>query len=658
MKSCHAFIAGLGMLALPICSYADLGPIVITPSRTAQPRDNTSATVYVMGRGQIESSGAVTTSELLRGIPGVQIDDLFGNGTNVSIGVRGFSATANANTLVLVNGRRLNHSDTAGPDLQHIFPRDIERIEVMVGSAGSLYGDQAVGGVINIITRGPTASDHRVSLRAGSYDYRGVQFNSSMQLNESLGYRLSAETFDTDHYREHNAEKNSNFSGVLDYNRGADRLFAEYQAIDDELELPGALLEDEFEDDPRQVNPGFANDFRNDDTRVSRLGYERELGMQQFSIDGTRRRTESDVLQSFRDNPSPGAGFIDRENRSINPKLSGMLDFALGTSYVIGMDFEETDFDLQIPNAFGTTASSSTQNNDSLYFQVSPRVTQSLQLVVGARRSKVENDLDYADSVGTPARAKFDDDITVGELGLVYSLDQSTRLRLRYDENFRFAKIDELSFTEAGTLLDTQTGESWELGFEIDRGRQSVSLSLYQLDLENEIAFDPTAGPDPFGFGPIGANVNLDKTRRRGMTLSWTSRMGDAFTLQTDIGLVDASYESGLYDGNEISGVADKIARLRGDYRLDDMARVYLVYNYSSPKYAQGDNANEFGKLGSITVINAGFAYRYESWDIDLRINNLNDESYAEFVTNNGFGAAYQPSPGRNYFVTAGYRFE
>ncbi|MGD2173326.1 MAG: TonB-dependent receptor plug domain-containing protein, partial [Gammaproteobacteria bacterium] len=217
MKSCHAFIAGLGMLALPICSYADLGPIVITPSRTAQPRDNTSATVYVMGRGQIESSGAVTTSELLRGIPGVQIDDLFGNGTNVSIGVRGFSATANANTLVLVNGRRLNHSDTAGPDLQHIFPRDIERIEVMVGSAGSLYGDQAVGGVINIITRGPTASDHRVSLRAGSYDYRGVQFNSSMQLNESLGYRLSAETFDTDHYREHNAEKNSNFSGVLDY---------------------------------------------------------------------------------------------------------------------------------------------------------------------------------------------------------------------------------------------------------------------------------------------------------------------------------------------------------------------------------------------------------------------------------------------------------
>jgi len=57
-------------------------------------------------------------------------------------------------------------------------------------------------------------------------------------------------------------------------------------------------------------------------------------------------------------------------------------------------------------------------------------------------------------------------------------------------------------------------------------------------------------------------------------------------------------------------------------------------------------------------VINAGFGYRYKAWDIDLRINNLNDESYAEFVTNNGFGAAYQPSPERNFFITAGYRFE
>lgn len=178
MKSFRSIIAGACVLALPLSSLADLGPIVVTPTRTEQVQNNSSATVYVLNSKQIKSSGASTTSELLRGIPGVHIDDLFGNGTEVTISVRGFSSTSNANTLILVNGRRLNHSDTASPDLHHIFPKDIERIEVLVGSAGSLYGDQAVGGVVNIITRRPSANLHRISTRLGSFNYRGIEFNS------------------------------------------------------------------------------------------------------------------------------------------------------------------------------------------------------------------------------------------------------------------------------------------------------------------------------------------------------------------------------------------------------------------------------------------------------------------------------------------------
>ena len=368
--------------------------------------------------------------------------------------------------------------------------------------------------------------------------------------------------------------------------------------------------------------------------------------------------SDSDILQSFRDNPSPEAGFVERENRSLNPKLSGSFDLGYATTYVIGADFEEANFDLEIPNAFATAASSSEQDNDSIYFQLNPRVSQSVQLTFGMRHSSVDNDLDYADILGTPTKAQFDDDVTAGELGLIYFIDDMTRVTLRYDENFRFAKIDEFSLTEAGTELETQTGESWEIGLDLTRGGQRVIVSVYQLDLEDEIAFDPSVGPDPFGFGPTGLNVNLDKTRRRGMTLSWLSRVTPDFTFKTEIGLVDAKFESGIFDGNDISGVADKIASLRGDYRLNDPVRLYLEYNYSSPKYAQGDNANQFGKLGSITVYNAGIGYAYRSWAVDFRVNNLFDEQYAEFVTNNGFGAAFQPSPERNYFLTAGYRFE
>lgn len=657
MKFYHPLMAGLCLAVAPVQAYAELGPIVITPTRTEQAENKSSATVYVMTVEDIENSGAVTTSELIRGIPGVQIDDLFGNGTQVNVSVRGFSATANANTLVLVNGRRLNHSDTAAPDLHHVFPRDIERIEVMVGSAGTLYGDQAVGGVINIITKKSVDNFHQASVRVGSFDYSGVEFNSSRQLSDSLGYRLSAENFETDHYRDHNAQTNTNFNGLLEYSEGSNALYLEVQAIDDELELPGALVEADYEDDPTQINPGFADDFINEETHVYRLGYKRNLGAHDFSIDATGRETDADVRQSFQNTPSPEDGSIDRKHEAVNPKLSGVIFAAVETPYVVGIDMERTDFDLEIPNQFFTSQANNEQEVDSLYFQVMPRLTETLQLTFGMRRSSLDNELHYFDALSNEVDTDVDEDITVAELGLAWFLDQQTRISIRYDENFRFAKIDEFSQTLAPTILDTQTGESLEVGIDLTRGNQRVILSVYQLELEDEIEFDPTQGPD-FGFGPIGLNTNLDKTRRRGMTLSWVSQISNELRLKTELGLVEAKFESGVFDGNDISGVANEIASVRSDFQATNFIAVYLAVNYTGPMYAQGDNANQSGKIDSVTVINAGVGYQYKAWDLGFRVNNLADEEYADFITDFGFGSAYQPSPERNFMLTAGYSFE
>ena len=85
MKSLGLIMTGACVLALPLSSFADLGPIVITPTRTEQVQNNSSATVYVLTSEQIESSGVSTTSDVLRGIPGVQVDDLYGNGSQINV---------------------------------------------------------------------------------------------------------------------------------------------------------------------------------------------------------------------------------------------------------------------------------------------------------------------------------------------------------------------------------------------------------------------------------------------------------------------------------------------------------------------------------------------------------------------------------------------
>ena len=651
MKSLYSAGLGICLAASPLYAQAeDLGTIVITPTRTAQEGNTSSATVYVMTAEEIEASGAPTTSELLRGVPGIQVDDLFGNGTQVNISVRGFSSTTNANTLVLVNGRRLNYSDTATPDIHHIQPQDIERIEVLVGSAGSLYGDQAVGGVINIITKTPEKSFHQVSVRGGSFDSRGINFSSSMLLSPNLSYRLSAGSFESDHYRDHNSEENTSVSGTVEYEEEANKLFFEIQEVNNEIDLPGALLEDEFEADPEQINSGFENDFRDEEVSVYRLGYARDLGAHRFSIDATRRETDSDLRQSFRNSPSPADGFTDRKSDNLSAKLFGTLMSTIEIPYVVGVDDDEIEYDLFIPSSGGfETRNSNDQDVRSTFFQINPKLTESLQLTYGFRRSKVKNDMVDESTFGSfPDGINVDDKVTANELGLTVNMDPQTRIKFRIDENFRFAKVNEITRAPVGEILDTQTGTSYEIGIDMTRGDHQFVVSIYRLDLENEIEFDPV------NF----VNFNLDDTRRDGFTVSWLAQINTDLAITTELGYVEASFESGIFDGNDVSGVSDKIAKLRGDYRINDFFDVYLESHYRSEYFAQGDNGNEFGKEGSVTVVNAGIGYDYKNWAIDFRVNNLNDEEYAEFITNNGFGAAFQPSPDRNYMLTASYSFE
>ena len=652
-------IAGCLAFSITAASYADdpgaAPTIVITPTRSVQPENTSSSTVYVLDHQQIASSGARTTAELLRGIPGIQIDDLFGNGVEVTISVRGFSSTANANTLILVNGRRLNHSDTAAPDLHHIFPKDIQRIEVMVGSAGSLYGDQAVGGVINIITRNTTDDTTQASLMVGSYDYKSVQFLTTQRIGADLGYRLSAEKFESDHYRDHNRERNGNVHGLLEYAAGKHALFVELQHIEDELELPGALLQDEFDADPTQINAGFGDDFINEDTTVLSLGYNRDIQNAEFSIDVTQRQSDADVRQSFRNSPSPATGFITREYTSLNPKLSGRwMNGGNQLSYVAGLDLEQNDYQLFLPNVLGITTAENNQQATGLYFQVHPALNEKTQLTLGMRHSSLDKDI--KDGFSFPAGLTIKDDVQVAEIGLIYRPQPHLRWTFRVDENFRFAKIDELALAEPDQILDTQTGLSYELGVDWNSGLHRLTASIYRLDLENEIVFDPTVGPD-FGFGPAGANVNLQKTRRDGLSLLWTNQIGSSLVLKTELGLVSATYQSGTFSGNEISGVADRVVKIRADYLISKKLSCYLEAHHKGEHFAQGDNANAFAQVDAVNIINAGFKLNDEKLAISFRVNNLADKQYAEFVTNNGFGAAYQPSPDRNYQLAANYHF-
>ena len=144
--------------------------IVVTPSRFSEPDGVRAANVTVITRREIEDNPATTLPAILADYAGIAVRDLFGNqASNSTVDLRGFGAAAGQNTLVLVDGRRLNDIDLSGVVWSAIPLSAIERIEIVRGGASVLYGPGAVGGVVNIITRSPLGkpADASVAARVG-----------------------------------------------------------------------------------------------------------------------------------------------------------------------------------------------------------------------------------------------------------------------------------------------------------------------------------------------------------------------------------------------------------------------------------------------------------------------------------------------------------
>jgi len=206
-----------------------LNTVVVSATRSEQATVPTPASISVISAQEIEQSGARNVAELLRGRAGIQVSDLFGDGSGGAVfDLRGFGATAGSNTLIMVDGRRLNNgADIAAPDVTTIVLKNIERIEIIQGSAGILFGNQAVGGVINIITRRPQEFHADVDLTIGSYNSRTLTASISDRFDNGVSYRLAAEKRDTANYRDNNSLDYQNLVGRIDYDYTQSSVFAE-----------------------------------------------------------------------------------------------------------------------------------------------------------------------------------------------------------------------------------------------------------------------------------------------------------------------------------------------------------------------------------------------------------------------------------------------
>jgi iron complex outermembrane recepter protein len=647
----HRFIAGvLAAWAFVCCAQEE--SIVITATRFPDSRRDLPVGITLITADDIRKSASSNLGEILAQFGLLQIRDLAGT-QNPQVDLRGFGITGDQNTLVLVDGLRINESDLESAQLSAIPIESIERIEILRGGGAVLYGAGATGGTLNIITRRPQPGEVRATALARAGGYGTAEARGAVSaMGERFGGGLAGSYEDTDgyransHYRQRSAlaRIDALFSGI----RGHLRMGADEQ----DARLPGSLTEAQINADPRQTRT--PDDWRARDGAQVALGGSADVGRHEISADlGYRERRTQAFFAAF------GGFFTDTDASlwSFNPRAR--LRWA-PHELVIGADLEGWDYTTLSASAPSTPSAPFSrrlgeQDSSALYAQASLWFGERTRAVLGARTQRISQSL--SEEVFPVDKRASDPSLHAYEAALRHGFGHGFALYGKYGASFRVGNFDENAcfFPPCATrLLEPQTAHSSEIGAQYEAARLRVRASLYSTDLENEIYFSPLTF----------SNINLSPTERQGAELEASWAAARSLDLRAGLALQRARFRSGVYGGVDVSGntvplVPEVLATAGASWRFADRGRANVNARYVGAQRFDNDQANTFARLQpTYTVVDLKLEYGVtRNLELALEVRNLFDEGYFSYGTVTGadtFSAL--PAPGRAAYVSVAYR--
>ena len=232
------------LLTLSFKISADVPEILINPKNEEYTRLSSGlsgSNITIISKEDLASQHGKNLPQILETYSGIDVRRLYDGvgGTNSSLDIRGFGEASKSNSLILVNGIRLNDIDMSNVNLSYIPIDSIERIEIIRGgSAGTLYGSGVIGGAVNIVTKNDNLQNSG-ELSFGSYSRLGADFSLSNSFGEKGVISLSGKGFTSDTFRDAGDYSDENFvlniKNTIDQTKFNLDLFSSYR----EQDLPG-----------------------------------------------------------------------------------------------------------------------------------------------------------------------------------------------------------------------------------------------------------------------------------------------------------------------------------------------------------------------------------------------------------------------------------
>lgn len=640
--------ARLAALPLALCAVfpafaqTQLKEVVVTATRFPEPANSLPFGVSVISAEDIQASGANSVNEAvmkLLGVPG-RLDTSGGN--NYTLDLRGFGVTADSNQIVIVDGLRLNEADLSSAGLASIPIESVHSIEVLRGTGAVLYGEGATGGVIIVTTKAGTGAQRTNSAHlyaaAGS---NGLQDLRASAVLASGGFSLdvSADDRHSDGHRVNFASETDSLSATGQWSNDWLRLGARVGRNSLHSGLPGSLTAAQYAANPQQANN--TNEFGSSKKDNAGVFAEANMGDWQLAADANQR-TKKYTSFSF---GSLYGYDVDASNYSVRARHDGKLG-AHANAFVVGYD--KGDWDRVITqSAFTPIGTLATASTAAIYLKDDLTLASTgTRLSIGWRTEKLEK-------TEASSTSSLSDRQHAWDLGLSQPVAKDVTVYGRVGQSFRLPNVDEFSFTTPGVPLKAQTSRDLELGARWKLEAGQIEMRWYRNNLKNEIGYDPSGvGP----FGPFGANINFDPTRRQGLELEARHAISPSLDLRLNAALRQARFTAGTYAGNDLALVPKKTLSVRADWRPAPGHTLDAGVNWVSSQ--SPDFANTC-KMPSYATVDLRYAYQLKNAEFALGIANLTDHKYytqAFGCTAAGVTTSIYPEAGRT--VTASLRLK
>ena len=672
------------VLFLSLC-FAQDDAVVIEATRFPEEVRRLPASTTVILADDLSRSAARTLPELLQEQVGFTMKDLYGNNAAItSLDLRGFGATGLQNTLILLDGRRLNDFDLSGVQWAAIPLASIERIEVLRGTGAVLYGDAASAGVVNIIPRSPLRQGLRAEAlgRAASYEtLEGLLYGGHG--GEALGINGSVHGYSSDGYRANNRNEQQNSTLNLRWALGEGALDLRFGNDRQDLRLPGgrrvqpSIGLDELAADRRGAQTPL--DYASRDGQRAGLTLLRHFGGVEASVGVDYR--DKDARSYFDQSGFPTYRADDLSLRSITPRLRVPFSTAgLVHRLTLGADWHAWDYasrrtDRPENLVRPTNRVSVTQHTRAVYVLDLLQLTPTTLATLGYRSERAHYAGEDVVDPGAPAcffcaaapSVRGTHKQRAWEMGLKQAVGGGVALFGRVNRSFRFVNAEEIYESDAAfapqfQLLRPQHARTYEAGAQWRRGADALRAALFRSDVTDEIHLDP--------FTTGVGNTNLPPSRRQGLELDGKWRALPRLELAAGYAYTDARFLEGSLAGSPFAigtdmSVAGRRVPLVPRHKLNlalgwDMAartRVSANLTAVSEQIMDNDEPNTLAqRIPAYYVLDAKLARSFPWGRLSAALNNALDEKYYSYAARSAFVAdryAAYPLPGRSLSLAA-----